>query len=175
MKYSVLERLYIQLTIYPMEGLCMKKMLITLCAVALALSSCLTLAVLDPTLPDEETAVLRFYSSKPTSYNGIPVETELRYCKIPAGKANFVLDIWPTYGLAQYSGKNFPFEFEFEKGRHYALYAKYDRGIVGMEVCLYNIVPEGTEYPDYFDDKSDSMAGKELIAFVPFATRQPGK
>ncbi|MDR2897612.1 MAG: hypothetical protein LBU99_02270 [Spirochaetaceae bacterium] len=77
----------------------------------------------DDTLPEEETATLWFaHGITLTAYNGINIDEKVSCFVIPAGDAQFVVDIEVRYGNTIFTATDAIFEYNFEAGKEYSLW-----------------------------------------------------
>jgi hypothetical protein len=82
----------------------------------------------DDTLPEEQLATVWDYDamislgkSGVSVYNGIEIEDEWKLFKIPAGEAEFVMNVVSDRGNAIYKADDVIFRFNFEAGKEYSI------------------------------------------------------
>jgi hypothetical protein len=118
---------------------------------------------IDDTLPEEQLATVWFvYGIKFTAYNGISMDKKVLCIKIPAGDAEFVVDVAVVYGNTRFTVNDAVFRYNFEAGKEYDVWfsaAGEDRkDIDDWGVELFNGPHPSIGSPNV----------KNLIAFVPF-------
>ena len=101
--------------------------------VLIVLCSCVTSpTVFDETLPVEQTARIYLYPGlEVKAYNGIEVPfktslfgsitSEWRDVILPAGEAEFLLDVDHRVGDLYFRARNVAFRYTFEAGKHYSI------------------------------------------------------
>ncbi|MCL2719806.1 MAG: hypothetical protein FWD47_00510 [Treponema sp.] len=140
----------------------MKKLIgFSLICVMFIFGSCVTtemlqgmLIVFDESVPLERSATIAFYSGvEVTEYNGIPVphkksfgntKSEWKYVAIPAGVANFTVDVLHASGNTIWKGSNFIFRYNFRPGLEYVILVAYKEREWGVDIYQQSVPSFGT-------------------------------
>ena len=127
---------------------------------ALFIACSITPKVFDDSLPEDEQATIYFSGVIPTSFNGIGLEKNTNYLKIPGGSTEFVCNISWRSGNTIYSGEDAIFRYTFEKNMEYCAYFNIKDSLWGVDV--YNAPLQKIGWPPK----------NTLIGFVPFVNQK---
>jgi hypothetical protein len=165
-----------KLVLPAMAGVLLAAVVMTGCASMIASMT----KVWDETLPESEMAYVVFsLAGKATSYNGVALEKEYYLMKIPAGNADFIINMAVSHfesgwggGNVIYNAEGMEFEFSFEAGKEYCIVARASGGegdnwrkgddwVWGVEI--YDEIP-AVNYP----------SKEHLLGFAPFKNQPAG-
>jgi hypothetical protein len=147
-------------------------------SVFLVLASCASMAKFfvktwDETLPESEVAMVNFWGSRVTGYNGVALEKKYTAIRIPAGNASFVIDMRFNWGTVTYRATGMEFDFSFEAGKMYAACSTF-RGddendeVIGVEIYVWDTIPK------VLSTKDMKRSSEHFVAFIPFKNQPTG-
>jgi hypothetical protein len=148
----------------------------SLVSVSLALVSCASYIksitkVWDETLPESEMAMISL-SGEITSYNGVAIEKGYKIMKIPAGRANFIINAEFLYRGDVYKAANMEFDFTFEAGKVYMAAGNFrsddkDDEVIGVDIYVWDSLEDVSQ-------KDRKRSSEHYMAFVPFKYQPDG-
>jgi hypothetical protein len=146
-------------------------------SVFLVLASCASIVkslvkTWDETLPESEMAVVNFWYSRVTDYNGVALEKKYATIKIPAGNAGFVIDMQFDWGRVTYRATGMAFDFSFEAGKMYTARSTFrgddkDDEVIGVEIYVWDT-------PKDFSQRDMKRSSEHFVAFIPFKNQPTG-
>jgi hypothetical protein len=127
--------------------------------------------VWDEALPESETAQVSFQMPSVTSYNGVALEKAYTVMKIPAGVANFTVNV-DIYRYAAYRASNMEFDFPFKAGKFYIAVGKFrsdddDDDVIGVDIYVWDTMKD-------FSQRDMKRSSEHYAAFVPFKNQPEG-
>jgi hypothetical protein len=148
----------------------------SLVAVFLALASCASYIrsitkVWDETLPESEMAQISFLMPSVKSYNGVVLEKAYTVMKIPAGIANFTIDV-EIHRYATYKAYDMEFEFPVGAGKIYVAQGQFrsedeDDEVIGVDIYVWDTMKD-------FSQRDMKRTSEHYAAFVPFKNQPDG-